>query len=48
MSEYLNAVAAVIFAVVVWATSAAAIGTECERLGAFYVGSTVYKCEVKK
>jgi len=31
-----------------WATSASTIARECEKLGAFYVGSTVYKCEVKK
>lgn len=31
-----------------WVTSASEIARECEKLGAFYVGNTVYKCEVKK
>lgn len=25
-----------------------AVATECEKLGAFYVGNTVYECRVKQ
>ena len=32
----------------IWTLSASTIATECELLGAFYVGGKVYKCEVKK
>jgi hypothetical protein len=31
-----------------WSMSATAIGTDCEKLGSFYLGDKVYKCEVKK
>lgn len=30
-----------------WSESASTIGKECKKLGAFYVGSNVYTCEVK-
>jgi hypothetical protein len=31
-----------------WATSASNIGTDCEKLGGFYVNHKVYKCELVK
>jgi len=31
-----------------WAFAHNTVATECEKLGAFYVGNTVYKCEVTK
>jgi hypothetical protein len=30
-----------------WVGSATTISIECKKLGAFYVGSNVYTCEVK-
>jgi hypothetical protein len=31
-----------------WAFSASTIASECQKLGAFYVGSTVYECKIKE
>jgi hypothetical protein len=31
-----------------WVLGSSTIATECERLGGFYVGSTVYECKPKK
>jgi hypothetical protein len=31
-----------------WIVSASTIGNECQKLGGFYVGSTVYECAVKE
>lgn len=31
-----------------WIAAHGTIATECERLGAFYVGSKTFACEVKK
>ena len=52
MKDFIETVAATaicaVALVTAWASSASTIARECERLGAFYVGDTVYKCEVKK
>ncbi len=31
-----------------WVTAHNEVMTECERLGAFYVGDKTFKCEVRK
>jgi hypothetical protein len=31
-----------------WDISESSIGKDCERLGGFYIGHKVYKCEVMK
>ena len=31
-----------------WIVSASTIGNECQKLGGFYVGSTVYECVLKE
>jgi hypothetical protein len=31
-----------------WVLSASSVGKDCERLGGFYIGHKVYKCEVVK
>jgi hypothetical protein len=31
-----------------WMLSETSIGKDCERLGSFYIGHKVYKCEVVK
>jgi len=31
-----------------WVTAHNEVVTECERLGAFYVGDKTFKCEVRK
>lgn len=31
-----------------WIVSSNVVAHECNKLGAFYVGSTVYECRVKK
>lgn len=31
-----------------WMFAHSTVATECEKLGGFYVGNTVYKCEVLK
>lgn len=31
-----------------WASGHGTVATECEKLGAFYVGNTVYECRVKQ
>lgn len=31
-----------------WAVAHNTVSTECERLGAFYVGETVYECKAKQ
>jgi hypothetical protein len=31
-----------------WKISESSIGKDCERLGSFYIGHKVYKCEVVK
>ena len=31
-----------------WVLSASEIAKECDKLGSFYVGDKVYKCEIKK
>ncbi len=37
-----------IIAGISWAFSASTIASECQKLGAFYVGSTVYECKIKE
>ncbi len=37
-----------IIAGVSWIFSASTIASECQKLGAFYVGSTVYECKIKE
>jgi hypothetical protein len=37
-----------ILSVLAWSMSACAIGESCDKLGSFYLGDKVYKCEVKK
>ncbi len=37
-----------IIAGVSWVFSASTIASECQKLGAFYVGSTVYECKIKE
>lgn len=32
---------------VIWAWAHGTVATECEKLGAFYVGDKVYECKVK-
>jgi hypothetical protein len=41
-------VVAIALLIITWAMSAANIGKDCEKLGSFYLGDTVYKCEVVK
>jgi hypothetical protein len=36
------------FLIITWVMSASNIGTDCNKLGKFYIGNTVYKCEVIK
>jgi hypothetical protein len=31
-----------------WIAGHTTVATECERLGGFYVGSTVYQCKLKE
>lgn len=35
-------------AILFWEASASTIGRECQKMGMFYVGDTVYECKVKK
>ena len=44
----IGVVAALFVTALIWTLSASTIATECELLGAFYVGGRVYKCEVRK
>ncbi len=37
-----------IIAGVSWVFSASTIASECQKVGAFYVGSTVYECKVRE
>jgi hypothetical protein len=30
-----------------WAVGSSSIANECQKLGSFYVGKTVYECKVK-
>lgn len=32
---------------ITWAAAHETVATECERLGAFYVGQKVYECKLK-
>lgn len=38
----------VIFTVVVWEAAHWTVATECKKLGAFYVGETVFECKVRE
>ena len=40
--------ATVIFTIVVWIVAHSTIATECRKLGAFYVGETVFECKVRE
>jgi len=31
-----------------WVMSASSIAMECRKLGSFYVGDKIYKCEIKQ
>jgi hypothetical protein len=42
------AAVAAILSVLAWSMSATAIGESCYKLGSFYLGDKIYKCEVKK
>lgn len=48
---FLGAVIVLVVAVFIgngiWASAHRTIATECERLGAFYVGDKVYQCQEK-
>ena len=41
-------VAALVVIAAIWDVAHITVTTECERLGAFYVGSKVYECRVKE
>jgi hypothetical protein len=44
-----EAVVGTLFGLVMgWVIAHSTVATECTRLGAFYVGSSTYKCEVLK
>lgn len=34
--------------ILVWVSAHQIIATECRKLGAFYVGETVFECKVKE
>ncbi len=38
----------VLFTAVVWTVAHSTIATECKKLGAFYVGETVFECKVRE
>ena len=38
----------VIFSAMIWVLAHSTIATECRKLGAFYVGETVFECKVKE
>lgn len=40
-------IAAVTTAIVVWVGAHQVVALECKKLGAFYVGQTVFECKVK-
>jgi hypothetical protein len=42
----ISAVTMVLFTT--WKISESSVGKDCERLGGFYIGHKVYKCEVVK
>jgi hypothetical protein len=42
------AAVAAILSVLSWDMSATAIGESCDKLGSFYLGDKIYKCEVRK
>ena len=37
-----------VFYIFGWASAHNTVATECEKLGAFYVGKTVYECKAKQ
>jgi hypothetical protein len=45
---FVGAAVTAILLVLSWSMSACAIGENCDKLGSFYLGDKVYKCEVKK
>ena len=48
MSDTLWIVLALLFGVIVgWVTAHHTIATECQKLGAFYVGRTVFECKAR-
>jgi hypothetical protein len=38
----------ILIATITWNTSAYNISTNCEKLGSFYQGNKIYKCEMVK
>lgn len=49
MSEITAALFSVVFGLVLgWVLAHHTVGTECVKLGAFYVGDVTFVCEVKK
>jgi hypothetical protein len=41
-------VVAIALLIITWSVSASNVGMDCEKLGSFYLGDKVYKCEVVK
>ncbi len=48
MIYFFGAILSVIVFCFGWSASASTIGDECKKLGAFYVGGTVYECKIKE
>lgn len=40
-------IALILLSVFVWVTAHSVVAQECEKLGAFYVGTKVYDCKVR-
>lgn len=47
LSFSLSVVCFVSWSIYMWAWAHGTVATECEKLGAFYVGNKVYECKVK-
>ena len=47
MEGFISSVVIVCVFALGWVASANTIAVECDRLGSFYVGKIVYKCESK-
>jgi hypothetical protein len=46
---WITTVVAILFVLLtVWKISESSVGKDCERLGGFYIGHKVYKCEAVK
>jgi hypothetical protein len=48
LSFVMCTILAISLVVATWLASATSVGRDCEKVGSFYQGNKVYKCEVVK